>query len=224
MRISSSVSISLTNFVSTRSPSLNTVTRSPISNTSSSLWEMKIIVFPFSIRFLTIWKSFSTSFLARADVGSSSIISSGSWSSILMISTICCCATVSLQTMASRSIVMPYCSITVSACLRIFLRSTTPNLTGSIFRKRFSSTVISPTSVNSWKTIAIPISWDCLGVLIFTFSPFRQISPLSASNSPASIFRMVLLPAPFSPASTCTSPLLQAKSTSVSALQPPKLL
>ena len=87
----------------TFSPFLRIVMLSEISNTSSSLWDTKRIVTPFFFKSVIISKSRVTSFLVRAVVGSSMIISFALSSSALEIAISCLSATGSVSTSASRS-------------------------------------------------------------------------------------------------------------------------
>src|SRR3989454_175913 len=87
-------------------------------------------------------------------------------------------------------------------------------------RKRFSSTVMSGTRLNSWKTALIPRRRASETERKCTGSPWSRTSPASARRAPATILMSVDLPAPFSPKSTCTSPGRRSKSTWSSACTP----
>src|ERR1700678_4510039 len=62
------------------------------------------------------------------------------------------------------------------------------------------------------------------GLLIVTAEPSTKNCPRSAAIAPAIIFAKVLLPAPFSPISACTSPASSEKLAPCSARTPSKRL
>ena len=127
-----------------------------------------------------IWNNFSTSWIARDEVGSSKIINSGDFKRTFSISAICCSATDNLPAIAFGSILIPYSFINALTLAVMDFLSIRPCLRGSTFRYKFSSTVSSPINVSSWNTMAIPSSCACNGLCMDTCFPFRKISPLSA--------------------------------------------
>src|SRR5947209_10362789 len=70
----------------------------------------------------------------------------------------------------------------------------------------------------------MPRAWACVGERSSTTSPPTFITPASGWWIPARIFTSVLLPAPFSPTSACTSPGNRLKSTPRKACTPLKYL
>src|SRR5579859_1960729 len=68
--------------------------------------------------------------------------------------------------------------------------------------------------------MAMPASIASLGEWKWTCSPCRWISPPSGRYRPVRMFESVLLPAPFSPSSACTSPAAASKSTPSFAITP----
>src|SRR5438270_3675361 len=86
----------------------------------------------------------------------------------------------------------------------------------------FSATVNVSTRRKCWCTMKIRASsasrgeWNCIGL------PSRRISPASGRYRPVRMFESVLLPAPFSPSSECTSPAAASKSTLSFASTPGK--
>src|ERR1700722_9979123 len=80
------------------------------------------------------------------------------------------------------------------------------------------------TRLSSWKTTAIPDRLASAGLANRTGRPSRRISPASGRSTPPRIFINVLLPAPFSPISACTSPRFSWKLTSFTARTPGKSL
>ena len=91
-------------------PSRNTVTRSLISNTSCSLWEMKRRECPSAVIRLSVRKRSRTSRGVNTAVGSSRMIRLAPRSRTLSISTRCCSPTESCQTDASGFTARPYAS------------------------------------------------------------------------------------------------------------------
>src|SRR5437763_1875893 len=77
----------------------------------------------------------------------------------------------------------------------------------------FSATVNGSTRRKCWCTMKIRASsasrgeWNCTG------SPSRKISPASGRYRPVRMLESVVLPAPFSPSSACTSPAAASNST-----------
>src|SRR5919198_503138 len=66
----------------------------------------------------------------------------------------------------------------------------------------------------------MPASRASRGEWNSTGRPWREISPSSGRYSPVRMFESVLLPAPFSPSSACTSPSAASKSTRSFATTP----
>src|SRR5215218_2298852 len=66
----------------------------------------------------------------------------------------------------------------------------------------------------------IPASSASRGEPKWTGRPNSEISPASGRYSPVRMFESVLLPAPFSPSSACTSPAAASKSTPSFATTP----
>src|ERR1043166_5033826 len=71
--------------------------------------------------------------------------------------------------------------------------------------------------------MAMPARRACSGFSGRNRSPSRWMVPASAWQAPLRIFMSVLLPAPFSPISACTSPAPVAKETFLRAHVAPKL-
>ena len=69
----------------------------------------------------------------------------------------------------------------------------------------------------SWKTVTTPCSWALLGVRSWTSAPATSTRPESGACTPLKIFTSVLLPEPFSPARTWTSPARSSNEQSLSA-------
>src|SRR5713101_3954143 len=90
--------------------------------------------------------------------------------------------------------------------------------------KTFSATSRSGKSIGSCWTTAMPRAWACVGERSSITSPPTFTTPASGLWIPARIFTSVLLPAPFSPTSACTSPGNRRKSTPRKACTPPNCL
>src|SRR5262249_19903804 len=76
-------------------------------------------------------------------------------------------------------------------------------------------------SVSSWKTVATPSACASCGGERSPSSPLTRTTPSSALRTPDRILIIVLLPAPFSPTSACTSPNSAPNDASCSARTPP---
>src|SRR5258708_1386489 len=68
---------------------------------------------------------------------------------------------------------------------------------------------------------AMPAAFGSAGRWNAPSSPFTRSAPVSGSYTPASIFTMVDLPAPFSPTSACASPAYRGKLTPCTAATAP---
>ena len=184
MRASDSSVAPSVDTVSTFLPRRSTLTRSAMSSTSPSLWEMKTIDFPSAVSVRRIRNSSCVSCAVSTAVGSSRIRMSAPRSSARRISTRCWVPTEMSATRASGSTASPKRSESSRTRLAAALVSSSRPLRGSSARTMFSATVITGTSMKCWNTMPIPSSIARDGESITTRSPFRCISPSSGLYSP----------------------------------------
>ena len=86
----------------------------------------------------------------------------------------------------------------------------------------FWATVRVGTKLISWKIMVTPAAWAARGEnSVIVVSPMVTV-PADGACTPLRIFRMVDLPAPFSPSNAWISPGQITRSTSSSARTPPK--
>ena len=86
--------------------------------------------------------------------------------------------------------------------------------------RQFSTTDMVGTSMKCWCTMPMPMAIASLADENFTGLPSIRISPDVGLYRPHSTFMSVLLPAPFSPRSVCTSPCSTVRHTSALASTP----
>ena len=175
---------------------------------------------------LTMRNISSISALERAEEGSSITSTLALMRRALAISTICCRPTGRSPTMVSGSRSwMPSLASCSTACRFISAVSRRPPLTISRPRNMLLATVRCWHMFSSWWMMATPSSWACL---VFrspsTLCPKMVMSPESRVYTPERIFIRVDLPAPFSPSSAMTSPVLRWSCTSSRAFTPGKVL
>ena len=179
MRASDSSVAPSVDTVSTFLPRRSTLTRSAMSSTSPSLWEMKTIDLPSAVSVRRIRNSSCVSCAVSTAVGSSRISTSAPRSSARRISTRCWVPTEMSATRASGSTASPKRSESSRTRRAAAFVSSSRPLRGSSARTMFSATVITGTSMKCWNTMPIPSSMARDGESITTGSPFRCISPSS---------------------------------------------
>ena len=86
--------------------------------------------------------------------------------------------------------------------------------------RQFSTTLSVGISMKCWCTMPMPMAMASLAELKRTGLPSMRISPEVGLYRPHSTFISVLLPAPFSPRSVCTSPCSTVRQTSALASTP----
>ena len=198
--------------------------RSAMSRISFQRCEVKMMQVPRARSRRICANSQTTSRSTSEDVGSSSSSTSGSWLMARTISTICRAASERSSTSASGSMCsMPKPASTASASRLHRPRSIRPSrLRGSRAMNRFSATDIHGNSVSSWNTVQTPSRCASCGAASSTARPLMTIRPASGRSRPPSALISVLLPAPFSPTSACTSRTDADSAASTSACTPPK--
>ncbi len=166
------------------------------------------------------WNSRSVSRSVSAAVGSSRIRIDTFERSALAISSICCSARDSRLTRARGRRTNPSRESVSSArrCSAGLCRN--GPVVNSAPRNRFSSTVMSGTRLNSWKTALMPCWRASCTDRKSAASPRSSRWPSSGLRAPATMLIKVDLPAPFSPKSTWTSPARRSKSTRSRACTP----
>ena len=199
--------------VPTSRPSRSTVIRSDSASTSRILWEMNTSPRPSSTICRRITKKSSTSFGVSTAVGSSRTSSEALRYSAFMISTRCRSPTESCQMYAGGSTRSPYVADSSSIRPDTGSRSVSGRRDDFMPSATFSATVSVDTSMKCWWIMPIPCRIAAAGDVIATGSPCSRISPSSGLYRPYSTRISVLLPAPFSPRSVCTSPARTSKST-----------
>ena len=162
----------------TKRPSLKTVTRSEIVNTSSIRWLMNKMETPFSLSRRVSLKSWSTSCAESEAVGSSIIKTRVSSEIALAISTACCAARVKPRAELRTSSLMSS-RAKISAASRYICRQRTmpPRLRWPI--KIFSATLRSGKIIGSWWMAAMPLAWASRGLVMGVERPSSKISPSS---------------------------------------------
>ena len=176
-----------------------TVIASACLSTSSSLWEMKMIVAPSVVSSRNERNNSSTSCGTRTAVGSSRIRMLAPRYRTFRISTRCLSPTPRSYTMASGSTLSPYCA--PNSRSRAFASA---GLSANLVPGSWPSTMFSQTeklaaSMKCWNTMPIPAAIASRGVWKSTSSPLTRIVPSSGRCAPYSVFISVDLPAPFSP-------------------------
>ena len=117
---------------------------------------------------------------------------------------------------------MPRSASSASASASMRRRSIKPSLPrGSRAISRFSATVIHGIWVSSWNTVRTPSPWASSGPPRSARLPLIRIAPASGRSRPLSALISVLLPAPFSPTSACTSAVAADSEAPSSARTPP---
>ncbi len=204
------------------SPSRRTTIRSVISNTSSSLCEMKMTEMPLDLSSVMTLKSLVTSRSLREEVGSSMMRRLAFVRRAFAISIICCWAVLRFLTSVSMLTETSRYLKTSAAFSCIILRSRKGEffLSNSRPRKRLSRGFRFGQLLSSWKMIEIPAAWACRVVVKDTCFPPQVTVPESGWYTPVRIFIRVDFPAPFSPMRPTTSPGLTSKSTSWRARTP----
>src|SRR5581483_4623298 len=220
--VTASLSVSFAR-VATCSPLRKIVIRSARFATSPQRCEVKMTHFHCSRRPRTSPNSHSTSCSASAEVGSSRKRISGSRRSARATSITCRCASESAAGSSFGSIPsIPSRAKTSSARVASSRRRISrAGPCGSFRRKRFSATVSHGISVSSWKTVPTPSARASSGRRNSTSPPRTRSVPESGRSTPLRILIIVLLPAPFSPTSACTSPKSALNDASESARTPP---
>ena len=92
----------------------------------------------------------------------------------------------------------------------------------SRLRKTFCATVSVGTRLISWNAMATPALREASAVKVVSGTPPISTVPEVGGCTPRRIFRIVDLPAPFSPSSAWTSPGRTSRWTSSRARTPPK--
>ncbi len=194
--------------VATVSPARITVTRSPISSTSSIRWEMKIVLVPPAARRRTISKSRSRVATSSAEVASSSTRTCGRRMSARAMQHAWRSLSESSSTGRPRSGDAPVSSSSVSearSCRSAL--DTASRWSASSPSHRLSRIERGGTTSTSWNTATIPSS-ERLPRRVDRGErrPSTSIEPRSGRWTPVRILTSVLLPEPFSPTIACTSP------------------
>src|SRR5579862_238116 len=205
-------------------PSRSTVIRCAVSNTSCRLWEMITTASPCSARRRTRSSTCSVWATPSAAVGSSRITSFEFHITARATATDCRWPPERVATGCRiERIVVTASDFIVSAvfCSMIGSLSRWKRSWASRPRYMFWTTSRLSQRARSWYTTSIPSRAASFGPWIWTCSPSKKISPLSAVCVPATVLIRVDLPAPLSPTSAMTSPFRTSKSTSVSAWTEP---
>ncbi len=150
MEIISSTFVLLTSTVLINFPSLNAVTISAISKTSSKRCETYIMPTPWDFNFLKILKSFSSSKVVSEEDGSSMIIILGSKAKARATAIICCSPMLRSDNLALGSTLISKSFNNSLLLLRIsFFLSSRCTLSGSLARNRYCAIVKVGTICNS---------------------------------------------------------------------------
>ncbi len=142
--------------------------------------------------------------------------------SVRTISSRCRSPTPSDSTGASHGSDTPISRATRSARARAAARSSRPiERTGSAPSITLSSAESTPTSAKCCCTMPTPRAMASCAVCGESTRPATRTSPASGTTTPAAILSSVLLPAPFSPTTACTSPASNASDTPLTACTAP---
>ena len=174
----------LVSTVPTFLPRRSTVTRSAISSTSRSLWEMKMTETPSAVSERRTLSSSAVSWAVSTAVGSSRIRTSAPRCSTRRISTRCCWPTPMSSTRARGSTASPNGPPARARAARRSPTSSSAPLRGSEASTTFSATLMTGMSMKCWCTMPIRSPIACRGEAICTASPRRRISPSSGWWSP----------------------------------------
>ncbi len=207
-------------------PDRITVTRSEISRISSMRCEMKMTPAPSSRSARTILNSRSRTSTSSADVASSRIRIRGRRRSARTIPHACLSLKDRYSTDRPRSSGRPRSSsIVARARARRSVAGTRLRNSASAPNHTFSSTDRASVTRTSWNTVAMPLRCATAGVRSAgAVLPPSSILPASGAYTPLRIFTSVLLPDPFSPARTCTSPARRSNDAPRSACVRPNAL
>src|SRR3569833_1472265 len=207
--------------VCTTLPSRSRVTRSQTAYSSSSRWLAYRTDLCRARCSSMTRKSVSISGGAIAAVGSSSTITRAPAVTARARATSFCAPAPREPRGRRGSARSPYARRISAARWCIRAVSISPNLVrGSSPRKRLRATLIERMRLSSWWTARMPARRAPSGPSRRRGSPSRRSRPLSGRSTPASTLTRVDLPAPFSPASACTSPGARESETWSSARTP----
>ena len=158
-----------------------------------------------------------------ADVGSSRMMICAPENSTRESSTSCCRPTGSEPMVVVGSMSRPRLAISCFASRFMRPQSTVPMaVSGWLPRNTFSATVRSGTTESSWCTMPMELASASPAERSRTSRPLIFMVPSKSVWTPAMIFMVVDLPAPFSPTRPWISPGSSVKSTFCSAITPPK--